>query len=94
MDAWAQEPYITIAPDSGQAVRRIVARHKLSMFDPGLLGPALVDALRKLVPRIQWRNPPMVVVYVGSILTTVLWAQALRGHGEVAATCRAGSSCA
>ncbi len=24
----------------------------------------------------------MLVVYIGSILTTVLWFQALRGHGE------------
>ena len=57
-------------------------KHKLSMFDRTLLGPALADAFRKLDPRIQWRNPVMFVVYVGSILTTVLWAQALGGHGE------------
>jgi len=29
--------------------------------------------VRKLDPRVQWRNPVMFVVYVGSILTTLLW---------------------
>src|ERR1700730_3100351 len=60
-------------------------RRKLSMFDRALLGPALVDALRKLDPRVQWRNPVMFVVYIGSILTTVLWIQALGGAGEAPA---------
>ena len=31
------------------------------------------------IPRVQWRNPVMFVVYIGSILTTVLWVQALGG---------------
>jgi K+-transporting ATPase ATPase B chain len=31
---------------------------------------------------VQWRNPVMFVVYVGSILTTLLWLQALSGQGE------------
>jgi K+-transporting ATPase ATPase B chain len=60
-------------------------RRKLSMFDRSLLGPALRDALRKLDPRVQWRNPVMFVVYLGSILTTGLWIQALFGHGEAPA---------
>jgi K+-transporting ATPase ATPase B chain len=68
--------------DAAKEIPRIVARHKLSMFDRSLLGPAVVDALRKLDPRVQWRNPVMFVVYIGSILTTALWVQALRGHGE------------
>ena len=54
----------------------------LSLFDPSLVTPALVDALRKLDPRIQLRNPVMFVVYVGSIFTTALWLQALTGQGE------------
>jgi K+-transporting ATPase ATPase B chain len=61
------------------------AKHKLSMFDRTLILPAVIDALRKLNPRTQWRNPVMFVVYVGSILTTVLWAQALGGRGEAPA---------
>ena len=60
-------------------------RRKLSMFDRSLLGPAIRDALRKLDPRVQWRNPVMFVVYLGSILTTGLWIQALFGQGEAPA---------
>ena len=55
------------------------------MFDRSLLAPAILDALRKLDPRVQWRNPVMFVVYLGSILTTGLWVQALDGHGEAPA---------
>ena len=62
-----------------------MTRRKLALFDRSLLGPALLDALRKLDPRVQWRNPVMFVVYIGSILTTVLWVQALAGHGEAPA---------
>ncbi len=60
-------------------------RRKLSMFDRALLGPAILDSLRKLDPRVQWRNPVMFVVYLGSILTSGLWVQALVGHGEAPA---------
>ena len=55
------------------------------MFDRALLWPAVVDAFRKLDPRVQWRNPVMFVVYIGSIVTTVLWFQALSGRGEAPA---------
>ena len=47
--------------------------------------PALVDSFRRLTPRYQWRNPVMFVVYIGSILTTLLWLQALFGKGEAPA---------
>ena len=53
-----------------------------SLLDPALVGPAIVSAFGKLDPRLQWRNPVMLVVYVGSVLTTVLWVQALGGQGE------------
>src|ERR1700709_2025044 len=46
------------------------------------MGPAIADSFRKLSPRVQIRNPVMFVVYIGSILTTLLYAQALRGQGE------------
>ena len=46
---------------------------------------ALVDSFRRLTPRYQWRNPVMFVVYIGSILTTILWLQALTGKGEAPA---------
>ena len=53
-----------------------------SLLDPALVRPAIVAAFGKLDPRVQWRNPVMFVVYVGSMLTTLLWAQALAGQGE------------
>ncbi|MBL8302081.1 MAG: potassium-transporting ATPase subunit KdpB [Ideonella sp.] len=49
-----------------------MSRASLSLFDPALLRPAGVEALRKLDPRVQWRNPVMFVVYVGSAFTTAL----------------------
>ena len=52
------------------------------LFDPPLVKRALVDSLRKLDPRRQVRNPVMFVVLVGSVLTTLLFLQALAGGGE------------
>ncbi|WP_087631085.1 potassium-transporting ATPase subunit KdpB [Caballeronia telluris] len=52
------------------------------MFDPRIVRPAIVDSFRKLTPRTQLRNPVMFCVYVGSILTTVLWFAALAGQAE------------
>jgi K+-transporting ATPase ATPase B chain len=62
-----------------------MARKTFGLFDPTLAVPAITDAFRKLNPAVQWRNPVMFVVYVGSILTTLLWLQALAGQGEAAA---------
>ncbi|EQD32512.1 K+-transporting ATPase, B subunit, partial [mine drainage metagenome] len=62
-----------------------MSRHALPLFDRALLGPALASTFRKLDPRIQFRNPVMFVVYIGSLLTTGLWLQALGGHGEASA---------
>ena len=53
-----------------------------SLFDLSIVSQAVVDSFRKLTPRRQVRNPVMFVVYVGSILTTLLWVQALVGRGE------------
>ncbi|MFI4970737.1 MAG: potassium-transporting ATPase subunit KdpB [Lysobacterales bacterium] len=59
-----------------------MATIQTSALDKRLLLPAITDALRKLSPRQQFRNPVMFVVFVCSVLTTGLWAQALAGHGE------------
>src|ERR1700757_2518184 len=56
-----------------------------SMFDPALVRPAIVDSFRKLTPRTQFGNPVMFCVYVGSILTTILWFAALAGQAEAPA---------
>ncbi len=62
-----------------------MTRHALALFERALLGPALAESFRKLDPRVQFRNPVMFVVFVGSILTTVLWLRALDGHGQAQA---------
>src|SRR5512144_1836814 len=56
-----------------------------SLFDASIVRQAIVDSFRKLTPRRQVRNPVMFVVYVGSILTTLLWLQAAVGRGEAPA---------
>ena len=42
-----------------------------SIWDPGIVRGAIVDALRKLHPRTMMKNPVMFVVEVGSVLTTI-----------------------
>jgi K+-transporting ATPase ATPase B chain len=54
----------------------------LSLFDPALVKQAALDSLYKLTPQQQWKNPVMFVVYLGSMLTTLLWLQALGGNGD------------
>ncbi|MFN7154895.1 MAG: HAD-IC family P-type ATPase, partial [Acidovorax sp.] len=51
-----------------------MSRKTLTLFDPALVRPALLEAFKKLDPRVQWRNPVMFVVYVGSAFTTALAA--------------------
>jgi K+-transporting ATPase ATPase B chain len=55
------------------------------LFDPSIVRQALVEALKKLHPWHQVRNPVMCVVLVGSVLTTGLFIQALVSQGEDAA---------
>jgi K+-transporting ATPase ATPase B chain len=55
------------------------------LFDPAIVGQAVIDSFRKLTPRRQIRNPVMFVVYVGSILTTLLYVQALVSKGDASA---------
>jgi len=56
-----------------------------SLFDGAIIRQAIVDSFGKLTFRRQVRNPVMFVVYVGSILTSLLWLQALVGRGEAPA---------
>src|SRR5712671_1213932 len=53
-----------------------------SLFETAIVKQAIVDSFRKLTVKRQVRNPVMFVVYVGSILTSLLWIQALVGKGE------------
>lgn len=59
-----------------------IAHKSLTLFDSTLLWPAIFDAFAKLHPRTQWRSPVMFVVYVGSVITTLLFIQAITGNGE------------
>ena len=56
-----------------------------SLFETAIVKQAIVDSFRKLTVKRQVRNPVMFVVYVGSILTSLLWVQALVGKGEAPA---------
>lgn len=53
-----------------------------SLFERDIVKQAVVDSFKKLGPRQQMKNPVMFVVWVGSVLTTALFFQALFGHGE------------
>ncbi|WP_394790916.1 potassium-transporting ATPase subunit KdpB [Rhodoferax sp.] len=57
----------------------------LVLLDPALLKPALAAAFTKLNPRVQWHNPVMFVVFIGSILTTLFGLLALQS-GDGTAT--------
>lgn len=58
------------------------SRKTKSLFEPSIVGPAIIESIKKLDPRHQVKNPVMFVVLVGSILTTGLYIQALLGSGE------------
>ncbi|MDS4013327.1 MAG: potassium-transporting ATPase subunit KdpB [Candidatus Accumulibacter sp.] len=57
-------------------------RQTFALFDPVLAVPAIASAFRKLNPARQWRNPVMLVVYLGSLLTTVLAWRAWGAESE------------
>jgi potassium-transporting ATPase ATP-binding subunit len=42
-----------------------------SLFDREIMGHALIDAFKKLDPRVQIRNPVMFVVLVGTVVTFI-----------------------
>ncbi|MBL8392751.1 MAG: potassium-transporting ATPase subunit KdpB [Candidatus Accumulibacter sp.] len=59
-----------------------MTRKTFSLFDPALVTPAIIDSFRKLDPRVQWRNPVMFVVFIGSILSTLAAVPVLGGPGQ------------
>jgi K+-transporting ATPase ATPase B chain len=50
---------------------------KISLWDRGILGRAVVESFAKLDPRIQIRNPVMFLVEIGSVLTTAIFLREL-----------------
>ncbi|WP_261644144.1 potassium-transporting ATPase subunit KdpB [Erwinia mallotivora] len=49
-----------------------MSRNQQALFDGALMRTAASDALKKLSPSVQFRNPVMFVVWLGSILTSLL----------------------
>src|SRR5690242_14523571 len=45
------------------------------LFDTQIVLQAIAASFQKLDPRVQLRNPVMFAVYLGSILTTILWVR-------------------
>jgi K+-transporting ATPase ATPase B chain len=62
-----------------------ISSKSFSLFEREIVLQALWDSFKKLMPQQQIRNPVMFVVWIGSILTTLLFIQALTGHGEAPA---------
>lgn len=57
-----------------------MSRKQLALLEPTLVRQALMDAVKKLSPRVQWHNPVMFIVWTGSLLTTVLAIAMGTGH--------------
>lgn len=49
-----------------------------NLLEPKILGEAALASFRKLDPRVQLKNPVMFAVYLGSMLTTILWLNSLQ----------------
>jgi K+-transporting ATPase ATPase B chain len=56
-----------------------MATKAISIWDPAVTQQAIIDSFRKLDPRIQFRNPVMFIVEVGSVLTSIVFVQELAG---------------
>src|SRR4051812_6493108 len=55
------------------------------LFDPQIVRQAMLESFRKLHVRHQVQNPVMFVVWIGSMVTSILFLQALVGTGEASA---------
>src|SRR5246127_4493208 len=53
---------------------------KQSLWNPAILRQSALDSFRKLDPRLMVKNPVMLVVEIGSVLTTALLIQGLVQH--------------
>jgi K+-transporting ATPase ATPase B chain len=61
-------------PSAGPAAPEPSGARRVSggLLDPAQLMRAVPDAVRKLNPRLMWRNPVMLIVEIGALLTTAL----------------------
>src|SRR5271166_691416 len=68
------QPEIHITPEMPVPRRRSRAQ---ALFAPELVWPAIKEAFLMLRPSVQWSNPVMFVVEIGSVLTLLFVVQAL-----------------
>ncbi len=54
----------------------------ISLFNARIMRPALLDSLKKLDPRILWRNPVMFCVEIASTITLVTFVMSLTGANQ------------
>src|SRR3984893_549232 len=57
-------------------------RRSKSFMDREILVPALGDSFKKLDPRWQARNPVMLVLLIGAVMTTYAFVTGLANHNE------------
>src|SRR6202041_1206769 len=60
--------------------RRNDMAEKQSLWNPAILRQSAIDSFRKLDPRLMVKNPVMLVVEIGSVLTSVLLIQGVVTH--------------
>lgn len=54
-----------------------MSKKATGLFEARIVGHAVVTSFWKLDPRVQLRNPVIFAVYLGSILTSIFWANSL-----------------
>ena len=70
---------VALKPDAPSRTAMTTVARARPLFDPPLVKAAIRDSFVKLAPWVQWRNPVMFVVLVGSVLITALWLVQLGG---------------
>jgi potassium-transporting ATPase ATP-binding subunit len=70
---------LNIASNLNAVAGLAVAPRRRPLFDPPLVTAAIRDSFVKLSPWMQWRNPVMFVVWVGSVLISGLWLAQIAG---------------
>jgi K+-transporting ATPase ATPase B chain len=68
-----QLPHV-VAPSPAPGAERA---RRISIWNPIIVRQAVIDSFWKLDPRVQFRNPVMFIVEVGSLLTTIVFLQEL-----------------
>src|ERR1700694_2849753 len=79
-DAASHPGFVNAPSDSDAEARRAAKAAQKSLWNTDIMGQALIDSVRKLDPRWMVKNPVMMVVEVGSVLTTVLLIDNVLNH--------------